>query len=213
MSQPLHQRKGDGPPKIRMSLRKHREHVTEWRFRLHWDAHSDALVEGFPFDLDAMAFLLGSDDRLAEGNQENLVYYNGRRDPENRRRFVSPDGSTAHSGDSRTGDDDEIIAIRPDDIHPSVHSIVLAATIYNIDRPAYTFGMVNNVRVEIISVAGGIETPEVIYDVTHDTPDSTGVVFGRLLKTDDDWEFESQEKGYPGGLAEIGSLYDVEFSD
>jgi tellurium resistance protein TerD len=204
--------KGDVPVRLTLPLSKV---VPEYHFRLTWDPRVDASPTVPEFDLDAVAFLLGADGQVAQRRSQNMVFYNNHLLTRTGDKDISPDESTELGGDNRIGGDDgELIKIRVARIAPSVHRIVLAVTIYDAENRQQTFGMVSNARVEILSVASsGHEHSEGSWDLSHESPGVTGLVFGQLVRVSDGWHFDLVSHGYTDGLREIGRLYGIEFSD
>jgi tellurium resistance protein TerD len=212
-TKPTIQKGGDDAP-VRLTLPLSKV-VPEYHFHLTWDARSETAPSAPEFDLDAVAFLLGADGRIAQRRSQNMVFYNNHLLTKTGEKDISPDESTELGDDNRVGGDEgELIKIRVARIAPAVHRIVLAVTIYEAEARQQTFGMVSNARVEILSVASsGHEHSEGSWDMTHSSPRDTGLVFGQLVREADAWKFQLVSHGYAGGLREIGGLYGIEFAD
>ena len=87
---------------------------------LGWDPNEGT---GFDFDLDAAAFMLGSNGQIPA--QEYFVFYNN---------MKSPDGSVETTGDDLTGGnsdggDDETLNVDLTKVSPQIQEIVFTATI------------------------------------------------------------------------------------
>lgn len=163
---------------------------------LGWDPND---ASGYEFDLDASAFMLGSNGKIP--TDEFLVFYNN---------LESPDGAVASSGDDRTGGnsidgDDEIITVDLSKLDPRVNEIIFTVTIHEAEQRRQNFGQVRNSYIRIFNA----ENDEVIarYDLEEDFSIETAIEFGRLYKRNGEWKFEAMGKGYKGGLAYFVSKY------
>lgn len=163
---------------------------------LGWDPSSQPGVE---FDLDASAFMLGSDNKLPR--DEFFVFYNNQ---------TSPDGAVASSGDDRTGGnseegDDETITVDLDKLDPAINEIVFTATIHDADARKQNFGQVRNAYIRIYNAVNGEEIAR--YDLEEDFSVETAVEFGRMYKKGGVWKFDAMGLGYKGGLQFLVDKY------
>lgn len=92
---------------------------------LGWDPNEGT---GYDFDLDASAFMLGSNKKIPNDNY--FVFYNNPK---------SPDGAVESTGDDMTGGnsdggDDETLNVDLKKVDPSIQEILFVATIYKADE-------------------------------------------------------------------------------
>ena len=102
---------------------------------LGWDPNEGT---GFDFDLDASAFMLGSNKKIPNDNY--FIFYNNPK---------SPDGAVESTGDDTTGGnsdggDDETLNVDLQKVDPSIQEILFVATIYKADERKQNFGQVRN---------------------------------------------------------------------
>lgn len=162
---------------------------------LGWDPNAN----GEDFDLDASAFMLGSNKKTPSHNF--FVFFNN---------LVSQDGAVTSSGDDRTGGnsaegDDETINVNLKDVDPAIQEIVFTATIYEADKRRQNFGQVRNAYIRIYNA----ETNEEIarYDLEEDFSVETVVEFGRLYRRNGEWRFEAMGIGSKGSLQSLVEKY------
>lgn len=163
---------------------------------LGWDVSG---VEGAKFDLDASAFLLGSNGKVRSDN--DFIYYNN---------LKPGNGSIYSMGDNRTGEgegDDEVLKIDLTNVPSDVDKIVFAVTIYEAEKNHQNFGMVNSAFIRILNE----DTNEEIlkYDLSEDLSIEDGAIFGELYRHDGEWKFTAVGSGYQGGLGAMGSAFGV----
>lgn len=155
---------------------------------LGWDPNEGT---GHDFDLDACAFLLGSNKKLPK--DEYFVFYNN---PE------SPDGSVVSSGDDLTGGnsdgDDETLTVDLTCIDRSIEEIIFTVTIHDFENRKQNFGQVRNSFIRIYNSQTNEEIAK--YELDEDFSIETAVEFGRLYKRNGEWKFEAMGIGYKGGL-------------
>jgi tellurium resistance protein TerD len=162
---------------------------------LGWDPNEGT---GFDFDLDASAFMLGTDKKLPQ--DEFFVFYNNQK---------SPDGSVASSGDDLTGGnsdgDDETLTVDLSKVDTRIQEIIFTVTIHDYEARRQNFGQVRNSFIRIYNA----ETHEEIakYELDEDFSVETAVEFGRLYKRDREWKFEAMGIGYKGGLQYFVNKY------
>ena len=107
---------------------------------LGWDPNEGT---GFDFDLDASAFMLGSNKKIPNDNY--FIFYNNPK---------SPDGAVESTGDDTTGGnsdggDDETLNVDLQKVDPSIQEILFVATIYKADERKQNFGQVRNSYIRI----------------------------------------------------------------
>ena len=174
-------------------------------------------------DLDACAFLLGSDGTIQ--NNADFVFYNSenREQPFDRQKFLnkknwraktrpmSADGSVLGSlddlGDEDAGEDaSEEMSVDLNKVDPSVTEIVFCVTIYNGDTQGTTFGSVRNPYISIINEENNEELCR--YNLNENFSQETAVVAGSLLCDENgDWNFQATGQGYMGGMQGLIDIY------
>ncbi|MBO4851412.1 MAG: TerD family protein [Prevotella sp.] len=163
---------------------------------LGWDPNEGS---GFDFDLDASAFMLGSNKKLPK--DEYFVFYNNQK---------SPDGSVESTGDDLTGGnsdggDDETLNVDLKKVDPQVQEIIFTATIYKAEERRQNFGQVRN---SYIRIYNSITNEEIArYDLDEDFSIETAVEFGRLYRRNGEWKFEAMGIGNKGGLQALVNKY------
>lgn len=163
---------------------------------LGWDPNEGT---GFDFDLDASAFMLGSNGKCPQ--DEYFVFYNNQ---------ISVDGSVASSGDDLTGGnsnggDDETLTVELDKVNPIIQEIVFTVTIYKATERRQNFGQVHNAYIRIYDVFTDEEIAR--YDLDEDFSIETAVEFGRLYRRDGEWKFEAIGNGSKGGMQSLLNKY------
>ena len=156
---------------------------------LGWDPNEG---NGFDFDLDASAFMLGSNKKLPR--DEFLVFYNNQ---------LSPDGAVESSGDDTSGGnsdggDDETLIIDLAKVDSSIQEIIFTVTIHEAEIRKQNFGQVHNSYIRIYNMVTNEELAK--YDLDEDFSIETAVEFGRLYRRNGEWKFEAMGIGYKGGL-------------
>ena len=163
---------------------------------LGWDPNEGS---GFDFDLDASAFMLGSNKKLPK--DEFFVFYNNQK---------SPDGAVESTGDDLTGGnsdggDDETLNVDLTKVDPQVQEIIFTATIYKAEERKQNFGQVRN---SYIRIYNSITDEEIArYDLDEDFSIETAVEFGRLYRRNGEWKFEAMGIGNKGGLQALVNKY------
>lgn len=156
---------------------------------LGWDPNPNT---GNDFDLDAAAFMLGSDGKIPAS--EYFVFYNNQK---------SPDGSVESMGDDRTGGnstdgDDETINVNLGKVDSKIQEIIFTATIYQAAERKQNFGQVRNSYIRIYDATNNNEIAR--YDLDEDFSIETAVEFGRLYRRNGEWKFEAIGTGNKEGL-------------
>ena len=175
----------------KVDLTKGKAGLTKLLVGLGWD--TNRYDGGSDFDLDAAAFLLGTDGRAAK--EQNFVYYNNLEDPS---------GAVKHLGDNRTGEgegDDEQITIDLSLVPPDVDKIDFTAPIFEADERGQNFGQVSNAYIRVVDESNGEEL--VRFDLGEDFSIETAVVVGELYRHAGEWKFNAIGSGFQGGLAAL----------
>ncbi|HSJ01191.1 MAG: TerD family protein [Verrucomicrobium sp.] len=158
----------------------------------------DPAQTGQDFDLDASAFLLGTNNKIPA--DEFFVFYNN---------MQSPDGAVTSSGDDRTGGnsdgDDETLTLDLGKVDPRVEQIIFTVTIHDYETRKQNFGQVRNSFIRIYDASTGDEICK--YELDEDFSIETAVEFGRLYKRNGAWRFEAMGLATTGGLQAYVSKY------
>lgn len=150
---------------------------------------------GEDFDLDASAFMLGSNCKTPK--DEFFVFYNNPK---------SPDGAVESSGDDTTGGnsdggDDETLFVDLNKVDSQIQEIVFSATIHHAEERRQNFGQVRNSYIRIYNQDTNEEIAR--YDLDEDFSIETAVEFGRLYRRNGEWKFEALGNGSKGGLQSL----------
>ena len=162
---------------------------------LGWDPSA---APGVEFDLDASAFMLGSNNQVPT---ENFFVFYGN--------MLSPDGAVGSSGDDRTGGnsdgDDETLMVDLSRIDPRIEQIVFIVSIHEFVERRQNFGQVRNSFIRIYDATNNAELCK--YELGEDFSVETAIEFGRLYKRNDAWRFEAIGNGHAGGLEAFVKKY------
>ncbi len=158
---------------------------------LGWDTNK--YKGGADFDLDAAAFLLGSDGKVT--NDMDFVFYNN---------LKHYSGAVTHTGDNLTGEgegDDEVIKVDLSKVPPIISKITFTVTIHEAEQRRQNFGQVSNAYIHILDEANNKEL--IRYDLGEDFSIETAVVVGEIFRSGQDWKFNAIGSGYKGGLRSL----------
>ena len=162
---------------------------------LGWDVN--AYDSGADFDLDAAAFMLGSNGKCP--TEKEFVFYGN---------LEHPSESVKHMGDNLTGEgdgDDEQIQIDLTKIPSNVEKVAFTVTIYDADARRQNFGQVSNAFIRIVDEATDREL--IRYDLGEDFSIETAVVVGELYRHNGEWKFNAKGEGITGELAQVRDMY------
>ena len=165
---------------------------------LGWDVNE--FDSGYAFDLDAAAFMLGSNGKCPT-EKEFIFYGNLQHNSE----------SVIHMGDNLTGEgdgDDEQIKVDLAKIPANVDKIAFTVTIYDADVRKQNFGQVSNAYIRIVDETTGAEI--IRYDLGEDFSIETAVVVGEIYRHNGEWKFNAIGSGFQGGLAALCGHYGIE---
>ena len=154
---------------------------------------------GKDFDLDASAFLLGANGKVA--SDDDFVFYGN---------LKHKSGGVEHLGDNLTGageGDDEQIKIFLDKVPADVQKIDFTVTIYEADERKQSFGQVENAFIRVVNAATNEEL--IRYDLGEDFSIETAVVVGELYRHGGEWKFNAIGSGFEGGLKALGQNFGV----
>ena len=162
---------------------------------LGWDPNE---ASGHDYDLDASAFMLGSNGKLP--TEGHFVFYGNK---------LSPDGAVEGADDDMTGGssdgDDETVKVDLSKVSQQVQEIVFTVSIYEYDVRKQNFGQVRNSFIRIYDELTNEEIAK--YELDEDFSTESAVEFGRLYRRDGAWKFEAIGKGYQGGLETLVNKY------
>ena len=166
---------------------------------LGWDPNEST---GFDFDLDASAFMLGSNKKLPQ--DEFFVFYNNQK---------SPDGAVESSGDDLTGGnsdggDDETLTVDLTKVDPRIEEIIFTVTIHEAIARKQNFGQVSNAYIRVVDTANNNEL--IRYDLGEDFSIETAVVVGELYRNGSEWKFNAVGSGFQGGLTALCGNYGID---
>ena len=181
----------------KVDLTKNNPGLSKLLVGLGWDTNK--YDGGYDFDLDAAAFLLGSDGKVTSDG--DFVFYNN---------LKHASGSVEHMGDNRTGageGDDEQIRIDLSKVPDAISKIDFTVTIYEADERRQNFGQVSNAYIHILDEANNIEL--IRYDLGEDFSVETAVVVGEIYRNAGEWKFNAIGSGFKGGLRALGLNYGV----
>lgn len=161
---------------------------------LQWDPRT---TDGQPWDLDAVVFLLGEDDKLV--SDKHFVFFNEK---------VSPDTAVVHGGDNLTGagdGDDEQVRIDLSKLDAAVKKIAIAITIHDAEARGQNFGQVKNPKIFVRDEEANTELA--MFDLAEDASTETAVIMGEFYLNGGDWKFKAIGQGFAGGLAPLVRYY------
>lgn len=164
---------------------------------LGWDVNQ--YDGGADFDLDASAFLLGENGKVAK--DEDFVFYGN---------LAHESQAVVHQGDNLTGEgdgDDEQIEVDLSKVPANVSRIAFTVTIYDAETRRQNFGQVSNAFIRIVDEVSGAEI--IRYDLGEDFSIETALVVGELYRHGGEWKFNAIGSGFAGGLAALCRQYGV----
>jgi tellurium resistance protein TerD len=169
---------------------------------LGWDTNK--YDGGADFDLDASAFLLGSDGKVVSDN--DFVFYNN---------LNGRDGAVVHTGDNLTGDgdgDDEVIMVDFAKVPAEIQKIAITVTIHDAEGRRQNFGQVSNAYVRVAKTANEFDTVgETIlrFDLEEEFSIETSIVVCEIYRSGAEWKFNAIASGFQGGLEALCKNYGV----
>ena len=145
---------------------------------------------GYDFDLDASAFLVGQNGKVA--NDSDFIFYHN---------LKHSSGAVEHTGDNLTGageGDDEVIRVDLKKLPANVSKVAFTVTIYDADVRKQNFGQVSNAYIHIVDETTHQEL--IRYDLGEDFSIETAVVVGEIYRHNGEWKFNAIGSGFKGGL-------------
>ncbi len=175
----------------KVNLTKDNPGLSKLLVGLGWDVNK--YRGGYDFDLDASAFMLGSNGKVPS-DAEFVFYHN----------LKHSSGSVVHMGDNLTGEgegDDEEIKIDLSKVPANIQRIAFTVTIYDADKRNQNFGQVSNSFIRVVDEVKGAELLR--YDLGEEFSLETAVVVGELYRNNNEWKFNAIGAGFKGGLREL----------
>ena len=182
----------------KVDLTKGNPGLSKLMIGLGWD--TNRYDGGADFDLDAAAFLVGGNGKVASDG--DFVFYGN---------LKHASGGVVHTGDNLTGEgdgDDEVIKVDLSLVPASVEKIAFTVTIYDADVRKQNFGQVDNAYIHIMDDVSHTEL--VRFDLGEDFSIETAVVVGELYRHNGEWKFNAIGSGFQGGLAALCGHYGIE---
>lgn len=169
---------------------------------LGWDTNK--YVGSADFDLDASAFMLGENGKVA--CDSDFIFYNN---------LEGTNGAIRHTGDNLTGEgegDDEVIIIDFEKIPANIEKIAITVTIHDAVARGQNFGQVSNAYVRVAKLADEFdETGEQVlrFDLEEEFSIETSLVVCEIYKKNGEWKFNAVAGGVQGGLEALCVMYGV----
>ena len=174
----------------KLSLMRENPNLTAVEVSLGWR------VQNLACDMDASAFLLGSNGKVV--GDEWFVFYG---------QTSSPDGSVVHHGE-RGGTGEETLSIDLKKLHPSVKRIVFILTIHEALRQRLNFGMVSDAYIQVRDGSMGKGILRFRLDEYYSNVIS--MVVGELYEKNCEWRFNAVGNGVDRDLEGLCGLYGVQ---
>ena len=179
------------------NLTKDNPNLSKILVGLGWDVKK--YDGGYDFDLDASAFLVGANGKVA--NDADFIFYHN---------LKHSSGAVEHTGDNLTGageGDDEVIRVDLKKLPANVERVAFTVTIYDADVRRQNFGQVSNAFIHITDEITGREL--IRYDLGEDFSVETAIVVGELYRNAGEWKFNAIGSGFKGGLRALCLNYGV----
>jgi tellurium resistance protein TerD len=179
-----------------VNLSKEAPGISKMTIGLGWNPRA---TDGQAFDLDAIAFLLGANDKVR--TDTDFIFFNNKK---------SADGSVEHTGDNQTGEgagDDEQLIVDVSKVPEDVSKVVFCVTIYQGGERKQNFGQVSDAFIRIVDNNDQKEVAR--FDLSEDSSTETAMVFGELYKNNGEWKFRAVGQGFNGGLGPLAASYGV----
>ena len=185
----------------KVDLTKSNPNLKEIIVGLGWA--SNPAASSYNFDLDASAFLIGSNGKVKDEN--DLVFYNNP---------SGGQGSVKHSGDNKQGSgegDDEQILINLSAVPTYIERIAFAITINDAQKKRQSFGDIKKSYVRILNAS----TNELLlnYELGQEFSIETAIVAAELYRHAGEWKFNAIASGFQGGLGALCHNYGLEVED
>ena len=143
------------------------------------------------FDIDAAAFLLGANGKVAE--ETDFIFYNNP---------LHDSGSVEHLGDTET------FRVAIEKIPNAVAKIAFTLTIHDADTRRQNFGQVVDAFIRVADEAGGKELLR--YELGKNFSTETAIVVAELYRNKGEWKFNAIGAGFSGGLAALCKNFGID---
>jgi len=185
----------------KVDLTKSNPNLKEIIVGLGWA--SNPAASSYNFDLDASAFLIGSNGKVKDEN--DLVFYNNP---------SGGQGSVKHSGDNKKGSgsgDDEQIHINLSAVPAYIERIAFTITINDAQKKRQSFGDIKNSYVRILNAS----TNELLlnYELGQEFSIETAIVAAELYRHAGEWKFNAIASGFQGGLGALCKNFGLEVEE
>lgn len=153
------------------------------------------IFSGAEYDLDAVAFLLDANGKIANPGDQRLtggdvIYFNN---------LNHPTGCIRHTGDNLVGgagiQDDEQIIVQLASVPPHIHRILFIVAIYEGLKKRQSFGGVEGAFMRAVDNRG----QEIArYNLADDPSfeNMRSMTFGELYRKDNEWKFRAIGEGH-----------------
>jgi tellurium resistance protein TerD len=171
---------------------------------LGWDPNK--YDGGYAFDLDASAFICGSNGKVLSDN--HFVFYGNQ---DFGQHTVWSTGDDREGGNSDGGDDEQIF-IDFTKIPPEVDKIAIGVTIYDAVNRRQNFGQVSNAYVRVAKIQNEFDTvgeTVIQFDLEEEFSIETALVVCEIYRKNGEWKFNAVAAGYQGGLEALCRNYGV----
>lgn len=185
----------------KVDLTKSNPNLKEIIVGLGWA--SNPAASSYNFDLDASAFLVGSNGKVKD--ESDFVFYNNP---------SGGQGSVNHSGDHKKGSgegDDEQIRINLAAVPAYIERISFSITINDAQMKRQSFGDIKNSYVRILNAS----TNELLlkYELGEEFSVETAIVAAEIYRHAGEWKFNAIGSGFQGGLAALCRNFGLEVED
>lgn len=185
----------------KVDLTKSNPNLKEIIVGLGWA--SNPAASNYTYDLDASAFLIGSNGKVKDEN--DFVFYNNP---------SGGQGSVKHSGDHKKGSgegDDEQIRINLVAVPPHIERISFSITINDAQMKRQSFGDIKNSYVRILNAG----TNELLlkYELGEEFSVETAIVAAEIYRHAGEWKFNAIGSGFQGGLAALCRNFGLEVEE
>jgi tellurium resistance protein TerD len=150
------------------------------------------------YDLDAIAFLLDGNDKVADRGQDvnrpdgrkvslyggDVIYFNS---------LKHPSGHIWLTGDNRTGEgdgDDEQIIVQLNKLDQKYQKIVFIVSIYQGQKNNQHFGMIDNAFIRAVD-AKGTEIAKYSLSGNAEFNNTHSMIFAELYRREGSWKFRA----------------------
>ena len=183
-----------------ISLAKKAPSLKEVYVGLGWDEKKG--YGSADYDLDVSVFMLGENGKVINPNA-NFIFYGN---------LDSPCGSIHHTGDNRTGQgdgDDEVVIAKLDKVPEAIKELVFTVTIHEARANRQNFGQIQNAFIRLCDNLDSGKKEIARYDLTEQSSSSLSMIFARLVRGNDGWQFQAMGEGLDVELAGVCTRYGV----